>query len=55
VHGKRITIPNDGAWHKVTIDLEGLRPNAAAKLTSIIMESHQREDFVIDDIVLRSL
>lgn len=55
IHGKKVNIPNDGAWHQVRVDLDEVAPNAAAALVGITLEADNRRSLVVDDIVLRSL
>jgi O-glycosyl hydrolase len=55
VRGRKIAVPNDGAWHKVTVDLDGLRPRRGANLSAIEIQAGGRQQVVVDDIVMRSL
>jgi hypothetical protein len=55
VRGRKLSVPNDGAWHKVTVDLDGLRPRRGASLTAFEIQADGRQQIVVDDVVLRSL
>lgn len=55
VHGKKIEVPNDGAWHHVSIALNELSFDPDTTLTGIAVESDNQRSVVIDDILLRSL
>src|SRR5690606_34325663 len=54
IHGKKINVPNDGAWHRVNVDLKKLSPKVSGALTGITLEADNRRSLVVDDIVLRS-
>ncbi len=55
IHGKKVNVPNDGAWHQVRVELDEVAPNPAAALVGITLEADNRRSLVVDDIVLRSL
>mgnify|MGYP000845960850 CR=1 FL=1 len=55
IHGKKIDVPNDGAWHHVRVELDEVAPTTGAALVGITLEADNRRSLVVDDIVLRSL
>lgn len=54
LNGKKVSIPADGGWHKVMIDLEALGFSSATSLSGIEI-AVEGAGIVVDDVVLFSL